>query len=1355
MAFAWRGLDYLLVLDWSLLLVALRLKLKLEPFGIILVAVKKETGHPSTGSWVLPERYVNEQRVKDSRGVGCCLLLLFLLLLLLLLLLLISVTMIEDVPSTTTTTTTSAGPRHSQHSRSSMGTAEGVLRQAPPSAFTPYSYQTPSSQRSTRSLPPYDYYHHHDHHQQHHQQQPHAMSNDSPFLSPPPTAAPTVGTSHSARASRTRTRIFAMDDSPFQSPPPTSRSVGTGRPKVQPLILDPNAAAATSHRSYSQQGTTTSTTTTPSSSWSSRNHPPTPQNMAQQFLQVATGRIRDQLASPHPQYSNALSGMGMAMGMGMGVHTTPLVSHSCGNANGGGLYDSQDTRVITAAHLARRAPQAGYLQKLGHNIATFKRRFFVLQTETNLYYYLSPNDMEPRGKVALLEGTQIEPLEELPDGRYRFQIKLPTNDTNDNGENTKEHFSTSTYTSTPPSHTTIVLEARNQQMGQEWIQKLQEERVPALKQQIDALQSQVQSQTFQMEALQQQVEHYKLVEKDRDGALEDARQWKEQFQKLDDALRLLTQRMRKHPTCSGAEKSRRTRNDEDPVVVAEEKKEMDTTDSAVPVEDHYGDGTDVEEEEAAHNSTDETPTKNNQSKSKTPNPNQPLPSSLLDTAFQAVGDNEDTLEEETIEEIMSVPGTYFSGLANACQQQRDALRLAAEEAAMAVEDVQDAQAQVEDMKQRMVRAEKHLTKLWEENCTIRKALKQKKREKRVLVREYKALQHTNQELKGEKAAAVAVATARSLSTRRSPSLTVGGGGAAAAAAGSGSGVGGNGKENEHENARPLEDTMLGSDEERLIDELEEHVVSSIQLHERLMRVREFPLDSESETEMNTSLDNSEAAEQVGVPVLATATETETIKETLAEQPLSRSAQISPRLASLMDEEDSEASSEEEEDFSVNEYQSMSPSVVSSVGAEFGSVAEFSHFSGPSVPNADSIDSTPERPNPVLRLDRHDDDEKQEELDEYDRQPALCSASTQSQSTAASKSVITDNGQATARLSCPLADVVQPKGHYWTPMQASVDKMSVYHLTFYSRKIGIQFQKAPPAPVKPKGILTAALTADLNGETHGSDKTAAELRNVAAITSLASGRNAKNEEVCPIALPKDAVLVCGFHGFDESGMNPKPKLGARLVAFDGVSVEIGPWTFDSIRKAIQARGRPLTLSFRNDFLTTEQRAVLTKAVMEVDAKCPPPRPTVQFGVRPPSTTPSVTSALSHDTECFVNDEEVEGKPSEFRAPENDLSTWVQEKNNCCHSKLSAASHSVSDRLRHGLSSSSHSTERSNFRSFSEAGSTITSSFAPLVANLVKQTSERKREEAKFMPQYMKRGESLENTPQHHDFQSNLL
>lgn len=1047
--------------------------------------------------------------------------------------------------------------------------------------------------------------------------------------------------------------MYRIDDSPFLSPPPSNNNAGPGRLRrtPQPLVLDPSAASRQeqNHRISSLGG-------------EQQQLQQQQQPFAQKILQVATGRLMDQLVVLPSKGNNDHH-------TSWGVHSTPAVMTHSGD---------------TAANMAREAPKAGYLQKLGQNIPEFKRRFFVLQAETNLYYYLSPNDIEPRGKISL-EGTKIHEMEHLPDGRYRFVILQ------EDGRR-------------------VVLEARSEQAGQEWIQQLETQRVSTLKQQVEELTQQVQRQNFQISELKHSVEDFKLVESDRDGALEDARQWKAQFERLDEALRLLTQRMRQPPE-----------------VITKPKEPFP------PVEEYHG-----EEKKEAETplpffgalpniSIDGTPIKNNQSsKKEAKDSDNDLPSNLLDTAFHAVDDKAPSTVEE-VEEIMEVPGTYFSGLADACQQQRDALRLAAEEAAAAVEDVQEADSQLQEIKKRMERAEIHLTKIWEDNCVIRKTLKQTKREKRVLVREYKILQQSYQEL--DEKVKMSVPRPLSVHSRKRGPLIMG-------------------KENGDNQSR--EGTMLGTDEERLINELEEHVMASIQLHERLQRAGDF-LNLDSDGELNTSIDEPDVpADEVStLPPLVTSDvkleEAGNTPPTVSCTPASASS----KMTSLMDDDESEESGDEtdktqgenndddenddDDDVSVNDYQSMmSPSVASSVGAEFGSVTGLSLKSTLSSIPAASTNSSPERPNPVLTLD--------DSTEHSDRHSASVHP----------KSTIGDYGQATAILSCHLADVVETSGYALTD---SGRDSGIYHLTFYSKKIGIQFQKAPPAPVKPKGLLTEAMTADLNSDVDDSLKTAAELRNVATLSSIARGRKVNDEEVCPVASPKDIVLVCGFQGFDASSNN-KPKLGARLVAFDGVSVEIGPWSFDAIRKAIQSRGRPLTLSFRNDYLTTEQRAVLTRAVMEVDAKRPPPRPEVHLGFQPISATPSLASALSHDTGYSTNDDE----PGKYQSGSfQDLSMLAQEKD-CCHGNLASSSKSLQNRLRR-LSSGSHSTHQGSFKSFSDAGSSVSSSFAPLVASLVKQASDRqKKTDVKpFAPKYLRRAEpgSLENTPQHQNFQSNLL
>ena len=108
------------------------------------------------------------------------------------------------------------------------------------------------------------------------------------------------------------------------------------------------------------------------------------------------------------------------------------------------------------------------------------------------------------------------------------------------------------------------------------------------------------------------------------------------------------------------------------------------------------------------------------------------------------------------------------------------------------------------------------------------------------------------------------------------------------------------------------------------------------------------------------------------------------------------------------------------------------------------------------------------------------------------------------------------------------------------------ELQVYNLTFYSRKIGLQLQKIPPPPVKAKGLLTEAMTSDLARVSDGGGKTSAELRRIAAFAS----RGATNtmgegqEDTCDVAMPVDAVLVCGFNGL----MTPD-RMCAQSLALD--------------------------------------------------------------------------------------------------------------------------------------------------------------------------------------------------------------
>lgn len=159
----------------------------------------------------------------------------------------------------------------------------------------------------------------------------------------------------------------------------------------------------------------------------------------------------------------------------------------------------------------------------------------------------------------------------------------------------------------------------------------------------------------------------------------------------------------------------------------------------------------------------------------------------------------------------------------------------------------------------------------------------------------------------------------------------------------------------------------------------------------------------------------------------------------------------------------------------------------------------------------------------------------------------------------------------------------------------------------------------------------------------------------------------------------------------------------------MTVEVGQWTFETIRKSIQARGRPLTLSFRNDFLTPKQREILTKAIGDVN---PPPQSVAHSnGAR----GTAYTRERYHD----------------YHGP---------------HNTIHRSSSSVS----------SQPSQPKRYYSFSEAGSSISSAVAPLMANLLNNNRSSTGKKDDFAPSYLKRtSDSLDKMRHHHDFQSGLL
>lgn len=825
----------------------------------------------------------------------------------------------------------------------------------------------------------------------------------------------------------------------------------------------------------------------------------------------------------------------------------------------------------------------------------------MLKPSTHLYYFSSPGDTEPRGCIDL-EHANVDPVEYLPDGRFRFEISF------DGGR--------------------VTLEARSEDVGQEWMQALQQERLSQAKIQLHELQRKHELTHQKMDDLEHQLTEYRTIEQDRDDAVEDSADWKRKFERLNETLRLLTQHLRK------------------PLLIGGEEVYKDTSSSHLEKQSN-DDHIDELNENKVKTNVISTPARD---------------TSLLDSIDHG---------EARIEEL-DVPGTHFTALNNTVQQLRENVRLASIEASSALDDLGMANEKMTALEKRMLKAEKKLCEQWEENCTIRQELKIVKQERKVLVKEIKVSR-----------------------TKSAPTLMQG---------------------RQIDMDEELGDIVynIGREGERLLEELEEHVCSSITLNNRylaaspsLNNVDALHLFSRSDANISGTADS-------GVTLK--------IENTTSG---STTSPLRPKTLSLFDQDSDDMDST----FNDDDIASTDPSCVSSVGAELGE-GEF----GLGIDTTSDDDSRIDRKHPLLKLD--------EEEDEESSQPNLCPASIQSEST---NSIVTDNGRATSRLICPLVDVVDSIN---SDSKENRGDNHVYHLSFYSQKIGIQFQKVP-VTTSSIGALTEAMTADVSWDEHTkSTKTATELRRIVEISRQAKSTPDDQGEgkTIHVATPVDAVLVCGFHGFDDSANHTRPKLGARLVAFDGVSVEIGKWTFDSIRKAIQARGRPLTLSFRNDFLTMKQRSILTKAVAEVDSAIPLSHKTIQYKKSGPilpvdaEVVQSVSSA-SHETDHFVNDN---ATMDGYDYDDDDLSVSVASSNNRYYGKSF---------------SNAGSTYGGNFRSFSEAGasSVISSTLGPLMANLM--TGLAAKNEIKKLdrsPSYLNGGGgAVDRIPEFQDFKASLL
>jgi hypothetical protein len=971
----------------------------------------------------------------------------------------------------------------------------------------------------------------------------------------------------------------------------------------------------------------------------------------------------------------------------------------------------------TAAAFSRLAPHTGYLWKMGETVRTYKRRFFVLHPATYIYYFLSPTDTQPRGCFDLAQARLLDDDDDDDDGG------ADTSNNNNNNTNFTLVLGAS------ENSRVLQFQAPTAKAAATWKRQLREQRLDYWTRACERERLAVAAANRRITALEETVQHYTRVDQECQTLRDEVQEWQRQCRGLEAAARQLTRQVR-HAMAVVPAGSANEDDDKDNAHEGEGEMEGNSAIDLVSWDDLLVPKNDMADNIADHTADNDTITTSCPSR----------------TTSHTTG------------------STAFASLVQACEQLMDRHRLAVLETMAALQDVTTAHVGVRHVETRLQRAERDLCRQWEENCGLRKTLKQKKRDKRVLVREVKNLQQQQQQQSVAAASAAIIrqpeTAHREVTESRGP--------------------------DNHKNSSCYND----DDEDKLLNELEEHVLSSIRLHEEFLSVKPSLATSQAAMAAPTTALNGGTAPVDPAVAAALVKGNHAGLSRVRPRPLSRpgpdgstSTATPTALVALFDDDEDDSQDDDE-----TSLEGLPDDSNGGSGDEDGD----EYVNGGTRPWSGhdlqkemnrrnrSPDISPDRPNPIQRLDDYDSD---------DNAPPLYSASSQSDS---SKSVVTSNGQATSKLVCPLVDVIhttssrgREKCHpheQRDPHCGTINELQVYHLTFYSRKIGLQFQKVPPPQVKSKGLLTEAMTADL-AVVPG--KTAAELSRIASFSSRAKSNTAasRGDETCEVATPLDAVLVCGFHGFDDSdattscgGSNTntrtavrRPKLGARLVAFDGVSVEIGKWTFDGIRKAIQARSRPLTLSFRDDFLTTEQRQILTRAAAQdiqplvnqstVTPLLPPQRSIQYHGPiiqRRPSFDPSVHSALSAETDHIPSDfNGTQYTHHHHHHPEDDHSAADSDYRHNHYAIMPqsfSASRSVGASV---VGGGAGSTSSNNVYSFSETGSLSSASVLAAVGPLVSNLLRRGRNEP-FTPEYLRRRpESVENTPQHQDFQSELL
>ena len=932
----------------------------------------------------------------------------------------------------------------------------------------------------------------------------------------------------------------------------------------------------------------------------------------------------------------------MGISSSIGASTLPISTSSISSnmSNNTSSAPTDDIQLITASAFAKTAPHAGYLCKLGGSINEYKRRFFVLKPTTCLYYFLSPNDTEPRGCIDLDDGgcllpdeefmlgekskdgediekkqknhtgmLQVNSLETLPDGRFRFEIVLPSK------KNDKKRR--------------VVLEARNEQVGKEWMAFITKERLSYSKYEKLELLRRIENLENENKDLERRLEECRLFEKDRDSALKAAKELQQKLDNHEKALCVLKRWMSRPP------------DDKD------KELQVDSDIKSDVINDGY-----------------------------------------QDSMSFSVDDND--LQNE---ELQHPHG--FASLANVCRGVRETLRLTAQEANIVVGDLNKANEKINALSSRMVKAEKYLCKLWDENRSIRDDLKKKKAEKKVLVSEVIALrekgnqyQEIIENLKKENNELLRLSdthTNASLSLEDQPMQAV---------------------------ASKRRPTVA---QKKAIRDLYDHIYDEVDSFMCNLPDFAVPNNDKELSSIIEEKDSNQCQSEISTPTVSNAG----VKNSACKDFLPHTL-FEPRDENSSDSDHSEINVDTVkrafsplrpksllDEIALKEQKGQCPIIKND---DFATTND-----APTLSESNDLDLS-ELIHPLNKIDNDDSITEPSEL--------------------SLKSLVTDNVEATSTLSCPLIDVKQGR--------VAQDSRSFYHLTFYSSKIGLQFQKVPN-DVSNNGILTDAMTVsdnlDVGVSATASSRNEAELKLIASMHNKESSREKpiSQDYISPVVFPEDIVLVCGFNGFDETSNSNKPSLGARLIAFNGISIERGPWTFDTVRKAIKGCDRPLTLSFRDDFLTTNQRIILTKAAAEVAGVHP------KYHI-PIQNVPKIQQGIPR----FINakKQEITGRISRISS-EQDM---INEEYGNTNYENDNESGSMSTAEMKSQSSET-------WKTFSDTGSSsvFSTKFAPMMAGLIANMKEdHQKQQPNFTPEYFHRDPDYNDSiPNLQEFKAGLL